>query len=88
MMGETDRVAAGQETSRRKKEAKGKPPRFEYVQQRHERGHHYISIPVEGLPLIRRYTKRRSIYELLFCRSFIRINTIIVTLADAIAGGL
>jgi hypothetical protein len=32
------------------REAEGKPPRFEYVQQRHERGHHYISVPVEGLP--------------------------------------
>jgi hypothetical protein len=29
---------------------KGKGARFEYVQQRHERGNHYISVPVEGLP--------------------------------------
>ncbi|NHN33557.1 hypothetical protein [Paenibacillus agricola] len=33
-----------------KREAQGKPPRFEYVQQRHERGQHYISVPVESLP--------------------------------------
>jgi hypothetical protein len=29
---------------------KGNRLRFEYVQQRHERGQHFISIPVEGLP--------------------------------------
>lgn len=33
-----------------KREAQVREPRFEYVQQRHERGQHYISVPVEGLP--------------------------------------
>lgn len=30
--------------------AQGAPPRFVYVSERHERGHHYISVPVEPLP--------------------------------------
>jgi hypothetical protein len=33
-----------------RRKAQGASARFEYVAERHERGHHYISIPVEGLP--------------------------------------
>jgi hypothetical protein len=33
-----------------KRKANGVAPRFTYVSERHERGSHYISIPVEGLP--------------------------------------
>jgi hypothetical protein len=33
-----------------KRKAQETAPRFEYVSERHERGHHFISIPVEGLP--------------------------------------
>lgn len=33
-----------------RRKAQAAEPRFEYVSERYERGHHYISIPVEGLP--------------------------------------
>jgi hypothetical protein len=33
-----------------RRKAEDKAPRFVYVSERHERGNHYISIPVEGLP--------------------------------------
>lgn len=33
-----------------RRQAKRAKPHFQYVQQRHERGQHYISVPVEGLP--------------------------------------
>lgn len=33
-----------------RRKAEDKSPRIVYVSERHERGHHYISIPVEGLP--------------------------------------
>lgn len=33
-----------------RQKAEESPPRFEYVSERHERGHHFISVPVAGLP--------------------------------------